>query len=57
MECHGSVPEEWNGSVLAFGCVRLGLKNRMERFYHVFGWRNGRVEWNGGKLIFFCLKS
>jgi hypothetical protein len=35
MEWFRSRGMEWFRS-----CVRLGLKNRMERFYHVFGWRN-----------------
>ena len=42
MECHGSVPLEWVGSVLVFGSGNLKERNG---YILVFSLRH--MEWNG----------
>jgi hypothetical protein len=46
MECHGSIPPKWIGSVLVFG---QDQKRVMEWFRSMFGWAK-KVEWNGSVL-------
>jgi hypothetical protein len=52
MEWNGSVLEEWNGFIPAFG---LDKKEERNGTVFLFGWRNWRAERNVVKLN-FCLK-